>query len=343
MRLNRPMLLSLGLLSLSLHAGPRATLSPEKRTNGTQSLGQIEPLLPGVRGAAARIVAEDGRALASAVWVAPDGYLLTKASETPELEKARVRWSGDHTAALREIRRLPAYDLVLAQAVGVKDVVYTDFSQEVPWPSYGHWLASPSFGGRELCIGVISAQPRAIPGLGPAMGIRMDEKPMKQGVRLLSIAEDSPAAAAGMEAGDILTRIAQETVKDVKTVHEIIRRHQPGDLVSIHYLRDGDAKTARVRLASRTRIMMNWEGEDFANGGISIRTDDFPRILQHDLPLGVQDMGSPLYDLEGHALGINIARVDRVTTFALPTSVFWSKIKPLIEADRHPSKALLPP
>ncbi len=340
----RPLLyLSFGLVTLVAQAGPRATLSPEERTNGTQALGEIEPLLPAVRRAAAQIIAEDGRALAAAVWVGSDGYLLTKASETPDLEKARVRWSADRSASLREIHRLPVFDLVLAQAVGVQGVDCTDFSQAVPVPPYGQWLASPTYGGRELRIGVISAQPRAIPGLGPAMGIRMDEKPLKQGVRILSIAEDSPAAAAGMEPGDVLTRIAQEAAKDVKTVHEIIRRHQPGDLVSIHYLRHGESKTARVRLASRTRIMMNWDGEDFANGGISIRTDDFPSIIQHDLPLGPQDMGSPLYDLEGRAVGINIARVDRVTTFALPASVFWAKIHPLIEADRHPPKALVPP
>lgn len=343
MRWNRPIGLCLGLLSLSLHAGPRATPSPEEGSRGTQALGKTVPLLPGFRSAVARIVAADGRTLAAAVWVGPDGYLLTKASEIPELEKARVQWSGDRTAALREIRRLPALDLVLAQAVGVKEVAYTDFSQGLPLPSYGQWLASPTLGGSEIRIGVISAQPRAIPGLGPAMGIRMDEKPIKQGVRLLSIAEDSPAAAAGMEPGDILTRVAQQPAKDVKTVHEIIRRHQPGDLVTLSYLRDGESKTARVRLASRTHIMMNWDGEDFANGGISIRTDDFPSIIQHDLPLGVQDMGSPLYDLEGRAIGINIARVDRVTTFALPATVFWSKIQPLIEADRHPTQALLPP
>jgi S1-C subfamily serine protease len=100
--------------------------------------------------------------------------------------------------------------------------------------------------------------------------------------------------------------------------------------------------TLQVRLASRSKILQNWEGEDFANGGISIRTDNFPQVIQHDIPLSPLDMGSPLLDLAGNPLGINIARVDRVTTFALPAEIFWKEIQPLIEADRHPPKALKP-
>ena len=78
---------------------------------------------------------------------------------------------------------------------------------------------------------------------------------------------------------------------------------------------------------------------NYANGGVSIRTDNFQEIIQHDIPLGPADMGGPLLNLLGQAVGINIARVDRVTTFALPTEVFWPSVQQWIADDRHPPKA----
>jgi S1-C subfamily serine protease len=44
-------------------------------------------------------------------------------------------------------------------------------------------------------------------------------------------------------------------------------------------------------------------------------------IIQHDLPLPKEAMGGPLFDLEGNCIGINIARVDRVTVFSLPAEI----------------------
>lgn len=330
------------LVPVLLRADARPALSGEERTNGEQVLKEVTPMLPEARSACAQVVDATGGVLASAVWVGADGYFLTKASETPEIEKGRIRWEAAKSAAIREIKRLPEHDLLLAQAVGVADVKPVVFDVASPLPEYGEWMAAPVKGGGEIRIGVISARARGIPGLGAAMGIRMDEKPGRSGVRVLSIAEDSPAGAAGLQGGDVILKIDGEAVADFKAVHESIKKRQPGDLVQVTYRRKDKVEVARVRLASRTRIMMNWEGEDFANGGISVRTDHFARVLQHDLPLSPEDMGGPLYDLRGRALGINIARVDRVTTFALPAGVFWKQVAPLIEADRHPPRAIRP-
>jgi S1-C subfamily serine protease len=169
----------------------------------------------------------------------------------------------------------------------------------------------------------------------------MDEKAPKNatGVRLLSIAADSPAEAAGLQAEDIIIAIADEAVEHLKQVHEIVKQHQPGESIEVRYLREGKEAACRVRLASKTKVIQNWEGEDFANGGISLRTDNFPDALQHDIPLSPADMGGPLSTLEGKVVGINIARVDRVTTLALPVESFWTEIQQWINADRHPPKA----
>ena len=67
------------------------------------------------------------------------------------------------------------------------------------------------------------------------------------------------------------------------------------------------------------------------SGPVSKRKDNFPRILQHDLPLPKEAMGGPLFDLDGDCIGINIARVDRVTTYALPAEVVLARVKEWVE------------
>jgi S1-C subfamily serine protease len=329
------------LLSLSALAdSPRPTLPPEQRTNGKQTLAVVEKAAQPVLACSARIESLLGRPVCAATVVGMDGYILTKASEVPDMEKVRLKLPDGRKAALREIHREVRFDLVLAQAVGLSGLRAANFGS-TRLLAQGHWLCGSTGAENQTRIGIISANRRRIPGLGPALGIRMDEKAPKdvKGVRLVSIAAESPAEAAGLQADDILLAIADEAVEHMKQVHDLVKDRQPGEFIEVRYLREGKEASCRVRLASKTKIMQNWEGEDFANGGVSLRTDNFPDTLQHDIPLSPADMGGPLATLEGRVVGINIARVDRVTTLALPVESFWTEIQQWINADRHPPKA----
>jgi S1-C subfamily serine protease len=55
-------------------------------------------------------------------------------------------------------------------------------------------------------------------------------------------------------------------------------------------------------------------------GPLSERRSGFPSVLQHDTALLPNDCGGPIVDLDGKVVGINIARVGRVDSFALPVS-----------------------
>lgn len=321
---------------------PRPTLPLDQRTNGRQTLTAVEKLKPLTITCAARIESLLGRAICSATIVGEDGYVLLKASEVPELEKVRIKFNDGRTADLREVHRETRFDLLLAQAVGITGLRAVSFGAARPL-TMGQWLCSVADTGKEPRIGIVSARIRRIPGTGAALGIRMDEKSAKngKGVRIVGIASESPAEAAGLQENDVLINIAGEPVAEFRRVHDIVNKRQPGEIIEVHYLRKDKEETCRVRLASRTKVLQNWEGEDFANGGISLRSDNFPEVLQHDIPLLPTDMGGPVATLEGKVVGINIARVDRVTTFALPVEAFWTEAQQWIKADRHPPKAVL--
>ncbi len=322
---------------------PRPTLPAEQRTNGRHTLAAVAGLRPLTTACTASIEnVRGGDAVCTATIVGEDGYLLTKASEVPDIEKARVRFADGRHASLREVRREVRFDLLLLQAVGVSNLRAVSVGEARPL-ALGQWLCSTAEKGQAPRIGIVSARSRRISGTGAALGIRMEEKTSQgfKGVRIVGIASESPAEAAGLHEGDVLINIAGEAVAQYRRVHELVSKRQPGEIIEVRFRRKDKEETCRVRLASRTKVLQNWEGEDFANGGISLRSDNFPEVLQHDIPLFPTDMGGPVATLEGKVVAINIARVDRVTTFALPVEAFWTEAQRWMKDDRHPPKAVL--
>jgi serine protease Do len=59
----------------------------------------------------------------------------------------------------------------------------------------------------------------------------------------------SPAKTAGIEPGDIITRIDGTVVDRVGTLQRIIRAKKPGDVVAVDVMRFGERKSFRVKLA----------------------------------------------------------------------------------------------
>lgn len=301
-----------------------------------------------------------GRPVAAVTWVSAEGHFLTKASEVARLDRCRLRLAGhDKPLKARELRRDVKLDLLLGQALPETEDQAPAFTP-VEWApaapaALGEWLYAPALTTRrseepttakwqqQPRLGVLSAARRRIPGQGAAMGITMGPSPRAAdnqrppGVLITAIADDSPAYAAGLRAQDILFEVAGQPIESMDSVNDLVRKRQPGEEILLRLLRDGQEITRRVRLASRSRVMANFQGEDYANGGTSLRTDDFPAVLQHDLPLNPCDMGGPVFDLQGRAVGINIARADRISTYALPADLFRKRLDAWLAADREPA------
>jgi serine protease DegQ len=72
-----------------------------------------------------------------------------------------------------------------------------------------------------------------------------------EGVVVYALAADGPAAKAGIRPGDVLTAVAGRRVATVEELFAALRDHQPGQTVSISYLRGGERHTAQVAVADR--------------------------------------------------------------------------------------------
>jgi serine protease DegQ len=70
----------------------------------------------------------------------------------------------------------------------------------------------------------------------------------EQGLIVLSVEPGSPAAAAGLQPGDVIAEFDGEQMASVEDLIAVLRRHQPGDTVAVSIVRDGDQQTLSVQL-----------------------------------------------------------------------------------------------
>lgn len=77
------------------------------------------------------------------------------------------------------------------------------------------------------------------------------EKKEAAGATVREVAKESPAEKAGIKAGDVITRVDADKISEPQDLFEKIGAHDPGDKVTITYLRDKKENTATVTLDER--------------------------------------------------------------------------------------------
>jgi hypothetical protein len=72
-----------------------------------------------------------------------------------------------------------------------------------------------------------------------------------EGVKIGAVMADSPAEKSGLLKGDVIVKFDDKPVKSLKDYSNLLKEHQPGDVVTIEYVRDGVNKTVKLTLAER--------------------------------------------------------------------------------------------
>lgn len=120
-------------------------------------------------------------------------------------------------------------------------------------------------------------------GGGPDNNIRpgrallgvLTEKKEAAGATVKEVSKESPAAKAGLKPGDVITKVDADKIEEPKELFEKIGAHEPGDKVTITYLRDKKESTVTVTLDERKQPEFGFRGGRDDNDG----PENFFRML----------------------------------------------------------------
>jgi putative serine protease PepD len=83
------------------------------------------------------------------------------------------------------------------------------------------------------------------------LGVSVEDSSDPSGARIGAVTEGSPAAAAGLQVGDVVTALDSTGIEDASDLTTAVSAQEPGDEVQLTVVRDGDARTLRATLGTR--------------------------------------------------------------------------------------------
>jgi S1-C subfamily serine protease len=84
------------------------------------------------------------------------------------------------------------------------------------------------------------------PQIAQQLGVAQNE-----GVVVLSVVDGGPADKAGLRPGDVLVRLDDETLRSPEDLLGALRQRDPGDEVTIEFLRGNESQSTEATLADR--------------------------------------------------------------------------------------------
>ncbi len=279
----------------------------------------------------------DGKPVALGTIVGPHGWVITKASELGEKQIVCVLPDAKELEA-RVVGVDEQFDIAMLK---VDATNLPAIAWEMQSPEVGHWVATPGPDPEPLALGIISVPRLAIPATSGILGVRLGDE--HNGAVVESTVPGTPAEKAGIQAGDVITHVDGKEIATRDELVTTIRAYRPGAKVTVTLRRGEERLEISIALASpatpdhQRREQMNSLGV-----GVSGRRDDFPIVLQHDSVLKPTDCGGPLVNLDGLAVGVNIARGGRVETYAIPTDVLVPRMYELMSGRLDPARKAKP-
>lgn len=97
--------------------------------------------------------------------------------------------------------------------------------------------------------GFLGISPANLP---PALGNQLNV-PVIEGLLVVQVVPDSPAAKAGLQEEDVIVELGDEPIRNTGELSKFLIVHPPGDTVTVVYFRGSEKRTTQVTLAERPK------------------------------------------------------------------------------------------
>jgi serine protease Do len=272
----------------------------------------------------------DGEATALGTIVDADGWVITKASELCGQTTVDCVLSDQREFAAQFVASDTDMDIALLKLPisGLSSITW-----DYTIPERGRWLATTDIhSGVPAAIGVVGAGTTSVPKQRAVLGVLLENAGNMRGALVTEVLAGSGAYEAGMRTRDVISEIDGKKVSSRDELLDQLRSSKGGQFLKLVVNRTDQILEKRVRLMDISSEMLD-ETEMEVNGPISARSTGFARVFTHDSVLQPNQCGGPLVNLDGKAVGINIARAGRVSTYALPADILGPVINRLIQSN----------
>ncbi len=299
-------------------------LSTSSEKNGRETRALFQPVIAEQRDSIVRFLDPQSRELVLGTVVAPDGWVLTKASALEGFELCLLPDGRRVEGELYGLSEEHDVALVRLAADDLRPIRWSTAELKV-----GQWLVTPD--GRSdipAALGVLSVEARRIPPRSAVLGIFLErEDPI-----VSRVLPETGAEAAGLRAGDWIRRLDDEPVATSDALRRVLRSYRVGRRVRAEVVRDGQVLELEIPLSPRDPE----SDEQMLGGDLSYVRSGFPLALQHDTPLHPRQCGGPLLDSYGAARAINIARASRTASFAIPAGEIMKILPDMLAGKMRP-------
>ena len=295
------------------------SLSRDQFRSGEEMLRAFEPVSATTRHSIVKFNV-DGKTVALGTIVDANGLALTKASE---LKKGKLTcWLANDKEVDAELISTDKEDdvaLIRVKSPGLKPIQW-----ELNEVQVGQWAITPGIARTPHAVGIISAFPRRIRPQRAFIGIEFDIT--SSAPKVDKLLAGFGAEKAGLKHGDIILAVNSALVTNRQQVVEIIREFREGQIVNLRVQgaeEEFDAKVQLMVLRGDQSEGGSYPKQRFnrLGGEVSQRAEGFEEAIEHDTVLQPWLCGGPLVNLDGKAIGLNIARASRVSTYALPAKL----------------------
>ncbi len=289
--------------------------------DSAETLGSVEPLTSPLQRSIVDVLADEN-AVAMGLAVNRRGLIMTKLSVLQGDLQCLI---DDEPLAAKIVARSEEHDLALLQIEAAPKLKPVTFAEKSPLP--GAWLITPDIDATPLSLGVVSNAVCKVEPTSPPRGAMKVEVADADdgGVKIKRVIFGGPAAKAGIRVDDCLVEFEGKKIADAEALFEHMEKTKPGQQVGVKLRRADKELDVKLEL-----VLFVDEDEEYS-GDLSVRRAGFPAVFAHDTAIIPQACGSPLLDLDGKVVGVNIARAGRVTTYAIPAEELNKLVPKLVK------------